>query len=422
LPGKGQRQKNIVAALELLTDGDAKSMSDAARRTGASVAGVAKAWQQEHPGEIPPSVVRAQEEDFEGVEPAASGDATLNRRLTKLEASRSEWKAEAQRVRGQLADLEEENDKLLSLLDVVREVEHVERPEWLEPDEDGDHRATLLGDFSDYHIGEVVEPAEMNGYNAYNRDIAEQRVRRFFDKSILLPRTYFAGVSYDGFVLAHLGDTISGDIHDEFRETNELSNYEAVPLAVSWVSEGIERLREEYGKVHVVSVPGNHPRDSRKPRYKKRSAHNADTLIFNLIANEFKDRDEVTFDIPDGISADLEIYNTRFRLEHGDEARGGSGIQGAMLPIALRTHRIRKQAQAEGVPFDVLKIGHWHQLMSLPAKGFMVNGTGKGYDEFARAKGFEPEPPQQLLSVVTPEHGVGMQAPLFVAKRSEEGW
>jgi hypothetical protein len=319
--------------------------------------------------------------------------------------------------------LREELDDAMSALALAQATDARRAPRWLTPKKPRKgNRGTPVACFSDFHFGEVVDPAEMNWYNAYNPDIAATRIRRFFEGTIKMSRHYLSGVTYDGIVLASLGDTISGDIHDEFRETNELSNYEAVPEVVPLIEAGIAMLLEEFGQVHYVSCPGNHPRDSRKPRYKKRSAHNADTMISRLLARRFDGVKGVTFDIPSAFSVDFQVYNTRFRAEHGDEAKGGGGIQGAMLPLALRTHRVRKQAQAEGSPFDVLLMGHWHQYMSLVSKGFVVNGAGKGYDEYARGKAFDPEPPQQALLLVTPEHGIGIQTPIFVGKRDGEGW
>lgn len=340
----------------------------------------------------------------------------LQGRLRVAETHSRDRERVARALRGQVEELQE-------VLALVEATEDRKPPKWLTPtDKKSGERATLVACFSDFHFGEVVEPGEMNWYNAYNPEIGAQRIERFFKRTIKMARQYLAGVEYDGIVVASLGDTISGDIHDEFRETNELSNFEAVPEVVPLIEAGLGLLLEEFGKVHYVGVPGNHPRDSKKPRYKKRSAHNADTLVSKLVARRFEGDGRITFDIPDAFSADFQVYDTRFRCEHGDEAKGGGGIQGAMLPIALRTHRVRTQAEAEGHPFDVLLLGHWHQYMSMPSKGFLVNGAGKGYDEYARAKGFEPEPPQQALVVVTPEHGVGVQTPVFVARREDEGW
>lgn len=362
------------------------------------------------------------------VEPPADdrsdAERELAKRLREVEARAGRDAARAREAGGIIRDLRDEVSTLESTLDLVKMVGEHPDPDWLiDPPPAGDsHRGTLVSLFSDFHIGEAVDLDEMNGYNKYDKDIAELRVRRFFERTIYLAREHMAGVEFDGIVVPSLGDTISGDIHDEFRETNELSNFEAVPYAVKWIKRGLLALADEFGKVHVPCVPGNHPRDSKRPRYKKRSAHNADTLIFELIAAELADDDRITFQIPKSFSADFKVYDTRFRMEHGDEAKGGTGIQGALSPLALRAHRIRKQAQAEGVPFDVLLMGHWHQVMPLASHGFIVNGAGKGYDEYARGKGFAPERAQQLMFLVTPEHGISDFKPVFVSDRSEEGW
>lgn len=356
--------------------------------------------------------------EFEAID-QADGMAS---KLIAAERSHGETRAKLRAVKRQLSDIETDRDQLASTLALVQDVENVKAPEWLSPKKGKAHHGTLVAAYSDFHVGEVVDAEEMNGFNKYDVDIAEQRHRRFFERTILVSRDYLAGVKYDGIVMPSLGDTISGDIHDEFKQTNELSNYEAIPLAVSWLEEGIGMLADEFGKVHVPCVPGNHPRDSKRPRYKKRTAHNADTLISKLVAQKFANDDRVTFDIPAALSADFSVYDVKFRIEHGDEANGGTGIAGAISTLALFTHRTRKQAEAEGKPFDIFLLGHWHQLKILPGDGFIVNGAGKGYDEYARGKKFAPEPAQQALLLVTPEHGISNYLPLFVSKRSSEGW
>lgn len=427
-----RKSPKVDAGMKLLRDGNVKTFAEAARRVGCSPSSLTTRWQNEESepfqaddGDEVSSIVDkalALEEEPEVPEPSPE-EKELARRLISAQSGRTRALSEARVAKNLLKEREEQIENLQKIIALKDEVARVARPEWLEfARDDGVHHATALALWSDYHFGEVVEASEMNWFNAYNPEIAEIRMRAFFEKTIMLSRTYLTGVSYDGIVMASLGDGISGNIHEEFMNTNELSNYEASVQLVPMLEEGIGNLADEFGKVHVPCVPGNHPRDSRQPRYKKRSAHNADTMIMQLVAQKFANDDRVTFDIPDGISADFQIYDTKFRAEHGDEAKGGGGIQGAMLPLALLTHKRRKQAEAEGTPFDVLLLGHWHQWMSLPTKGFVVNGSGKGFDEYARGKGFEPEEPQQALMIVTPEYGVSVQAPIFVGDREAEGW
>jgi hypothetical protein len=297
------------------------------------------------------------------------------------------------------------------------------KPSWLKPVKDAkDHRGTLITFLSDTHYGEVVNADEMGGYNRYNLSIADKRTIRFFDRTIVVARRYLAGVKYDGIVLALGGDIVSGDIHDELVETNELTTYETVEWAIPRLKAGIEKLAEEFGRVHVVSAPGNHGRNSKQPRFKNRSANNADTHVARLLALTLEGEDGITFEIPRSMDTDFSVYGYNFSLEHGDSFKGGDSQIGALGPVKRGTVKKQVQRALEGRPMDVLMTAHYHQLVMAPSQGFVLNGTVKGYDEYARGLHFKPEPPQQALLVVTPQHGCTVQAPLYVGDRKAEGW
>ncbi len=301
-------------------------------------------------------------------------------------------------------------------------------PRWLAAPKPGtaDHRATLVAFLSDLHAGEVVRPEEMGGYNAYNLKIADLRLKRFFSKTIDLARTYFAGVTYDGIVLALGGDLVSGDIHDELEQTNELSVLDTTLWVAPRLVAGIEKLAEEFGAVHVISAPGNHGRDSKKPRHKGRSAHNADTHIARMAAMFFAGSNpssSVTFDIPESFDVPFGVYDWRFNMEHGDNFKfSGTAEIGALGPVKRGTLRKANQHQQEGHPFHVNLVGHFHQYVPAPGQGFVMNGSIKGFDEYARGWHLKPEPAQQALMVISPEHGVTTQAPIILTDRAREKW
>jgi hypothetical protein len=285
------------------------------------------------------------------------------------------------------------------------------------------HRGTLIGFVSDTHYGEVVSLSEMNGFNAYNMDIAELRTQALFERFITIPAEYLKGVEYDGFILALNGDIVSGDIHDELRQTNQLSTYATVQAVLPWLATGIKQLLEVYPKVHVVSAPGNHGRDSHKPRHKKRSEHNADTHIAQLLRWRLEDEKRLTFDIPASFDVKFSVYDSHFSMEHGDNYRSNSdSIIGSLGPVKRGTYKKRTQAQIEGTPFQYNLVSHFHQYVAAQNQGFIMNGSLKGYDEYARSGGFIPEDPQQALMLVTPENGITMNVPVFVADHVREGW
>ena len=73
--------------------------------------------------------------------------------------------------------------------------------------------------FSDAHIEETVTPESVNFLNEYNLEIAERRIENYF-------RNLAACLAQDDvneLIFASLGDTISGYIHQELEQTNQLS-------------------------------------------------------------------------------------------------------------------------------------------------------------------------------------------------------
>jgi len=116
----------------------------------------------------------------------------------------------------------------------------------------------------------------------------------------------------------------------------------------------------------------------------------------------------------------LQVHDTRFLLTHGDQFRGGSGIAGIMSPLKLGQHRKGQREQALGRGFDWMVMGHFHQYIC--GQGLLVNGSLKGYDEYAYISNFGTEVPTQAFWITTPEHGMTFTAPIFPADRKAEGW
>ncbi len=58
-----------------------------------------------------------------------------------------------------------------------------------------------------------------------------------------------------------------------------------------------------------------------------------------------------------------------------------------------------------------LMMGHWHQLLMMET--LIVNGSTKGYDEYAYMGNFPFEKPQQALFVVHPERGITFRMPVI---------
>lgn len=270
---------------------------------------------------------------------------------------------------------------------------------------------------SDWHYGEVVRAAEIGGLNEYNVAIANERAKTFIDVGVELLRDHMPRSQYDGCVLQLGGDMISGDIHDELAQTNEVESIPAVIELTGVLSASIERLAGEFGKVFVPCVTGNHGRMSRKPRAKRRNHTNFDWLLYNMLAMQFAKDKRVTFLIPEGPDAFFKVYNTRYLLTHGDQFRGGDGMIGAIGPIFRGDKKKRARNAETEFSYDVICMGHWHQYIHL--QQLIVNGSLKGYDEYAYGSNFGFEPAQQALWVTHPDHGITFRMPVYVQRKAK---
>lgn len=332
--------------------------------------------------------------------------AEYERRLASMHSNLERHKTLLKVTNAENAELR----KRLGILEAV-DVQKPKPPKWtVRTGKAVKHHAILTTILSDSHWDEVVQLVEVDGANEYNRDVATRRLQEYGQGVVKMARQYLAGVDYDGMVFMLGGDLLSGDIHDELRETNEDTMLGSVLYWCEQLTALIRLFADEFGKVHIPCVVGNHGRMTRKPRMKLRSRDNFDWFIARSVRNQFDGDPRVTWHIPDSTDAVVPIYGTIHLLTHGDQVTGGQGIGGIWPPI--KRLQARKHIRT---PHDVMVMGHWHQYISAAHNGLVVNGSLKGYDEYAAINNFKPEPPQQALWLVTPERGVTWQTPVQVS-------
>lgn len=290
----------------------------------------------------------------------------------------------------------------------------VEPPDWLcQRRESGGSDLGVPTLFaSDWHWAEVVDPRQINGVNEYDLKIAHGRARKMVDRTIHLLRNCMVGANYPGIVFALGGDMVSGDIHEELQATNEIEIMPTVVDLIGVLQWCIQQLADEFGRVFVPCVSGNHGRNTKKIRAKGRNFTSFDWLTYVMLAKMFEHDPRVTFQIPDGPDAAWRVYGMRYLMTHGDQFRGGDGMIGALGPIIRGDHKKRSRASQIDMGYDVLMIGHFHQLIQ--QQRLIVNGSLKGYDEYAFANNFGVERARQALWITHPEHGITFSMPVNV--------
>lgn len=351
-------------------------------------------------------------------QPADDPELTrLARELERVRAERNVARAAHRQAEQELEVLEGHVEQLVALDQV-----NVETARWAKARKSKRHKnaATALIMLSDLHFDEIVDPAEVSGMNAYNRQIAVQRLQKTADGAIRLGTDLMSGFQFEGAVVLLAGDLVNGNLHDNevFNETHSV--IETVDYWADHLAAFLETIAQAYGTVHVVSVVGNHGRNTVKPRTNGRVQDSFDHHLARLVQRHYRNDPRFSWNIPMSADAYVDLYGHRLLITHGDQARGGSGISGLLTPITLLDHRKRKREASFGRGFDHLFMGHWHQRISTGS--ITVNGSLVGINPYAYLGNFGYEDPAQVFAVITPERGVTLETSIYPMDRKAEGW
>ena len=264
---------------------------------------------------------------------------------------------------------------------------------------------------SDFHWGEVVHPSQIGGVNQFNMAIARKRLKYTVETAIKLLSIVDPKLEYPGIVVPLGGDMVSGNIHEELQATNELNIMPTVLDLYDNLVSAIKLLADTFGNVFLPCVSGNHGRNTRRMWAKDRHHTSFDWLLYQFLAKHFMDDDRIVFYVPDGSDAPFKIYNTRYNMTHGDQFRGGDSIIGPIGPLTRGNQKKLARDQGIGRGYDILICGHFHQYIQL--RRLIVNGSLKGYDEYAASNNYGFEEPAQAMWITHPRHGITFRMPCY---------
>jgi len=345
--------------------------------------------------------------------------------LSEFQSDKSEQlKAQRDEARRRVERLEkvvEQMQKRYDLVTAIDELKPIGQPWKRAKAKKGEHRGIANTISSDQHYGEVVRPEEVQGSNAYDISIAKQRWQVHVDKFLALSLDHLGYLKYDGAHIWWNGDAFSGDIHEELAKSNELSTLATLDAMIDPIVAGLKTVASEFPQLVVSVRRGNHTRTSHKTPAKGRVRESFDWLFMRIIERELRGSG-IIFDIPESDDGIVQQYDHRFLATHGDQFRGGSGIAGIMTPLALGNYRKLRRNVSIGdhLAYDTMILGHFHQYLIIP--GVIVNGSAKGYDEYAYVSNFGFEPAQQAFWVTTPEYGPSFHTAIRLDNRKAEGW
>ncbi len=266
-----------------------------------------------------------------------------------------------------------------------------------------------------------MNPAELLGLNAYNRPIAEARLKRWATKAVDQADRFKH--EWDGALVPVIGDLVTGDIHEELVRTN----CDVLPSTlVFWaprIASALLAVAERYGRAHVPVLVGNHGRLGKRMQFKTRGRASWDWLLMQMVRSHLAKDERFTWEFCEGSYLFVEVYGRHVFLSHGDEVKGGGNVlTGVWGPLRRIWQGARDLGAQHGIRPSYAVSGHWHQLALAPTRGTCANGSLKGPDEFTMGLRFAPESAMQAWWIETPEHGPTVTGPLFLEDRRAEGW
>lgn len=302
-----------------------------------------------------------------------------------------------------------------------------EPPTWILKDHGKGLSGMPMSMWSDWHYGETVSAEEVGGVNTFNKKVANARIKKLVESIIDLAFNHMTKPNYPGIVICLGGDMISGNIHEELRDTQGYIQKDLLDLQEQLIT-ALTTIADKFGRVFVPCVIGNHGRTTLKPRHKGRAYESYEWNLYNQLERHFKNDKRFQFLIPGETDAYFSVLGHRFLLTHGDTlgVHGGDGIIGCLGPIARGAFKVGRSESQIGRDFDTMVIGHWHTYTprgdGIPV---IVNGALKGYDEYARlAMRIPYTRPSQALWFVHEKYGITAQWQIYLDKlrKTDNEW
>jgi len=267
--------------------------------------------------------------------------------------------------------------------------------------------ATAIAVLSDWHVEELIKPEKVNGLNEFTLEIAKQRAKQTFDKILLLIEHERKLVNVRTLCLALLGDFISGYIHDELVEGNQLHPIDATFFAAGLLEEGIQYLLD-HGDLDQIVIPtcnGNHGRTTAKRRVATYAENSYEYGMYRNMRSRMTDK-RLVWQVGEGYHNWVEIQGYKCRMHHGDSIRYQGGVGGISIPVNKAIAMWNKSIEAD---YDFF--GHYHTYMQ--QWNWCSNGSLIGYGPYSLEIKGEYQPPVQTLAIMDRDRGLTKAMPIY---------
>jgi hypothetical protein len=266
-----------------------------------------------------------------------------------------------------------------------------------------DSPVVQVAQVTDWHIGEVTDPDQTEGFGATNYEIATQRVGKFGAQLVQKAELARNAYQVDECHVLGTADWVSGDIHEELSRTNEF------PAPVAAVKSGfllgsfIARLAPHYKQVTVdLITAGNHDRITRKPQSADGGLNSWGYVVCEIAKRHVADLPNVRVRVHTALSAIVEVAGARYLIAHGHGIQGTWGIPFYGIERRKQREAMARMNMDPALHFDKIVIGHFHEALN--HQHWLIGGSLSGTTAFDHEQGRHARP-HQTAWFVHPKHG-----------------
>jgi hypothetical protein len=267
--------------------------------------------------------------------------------------------------------------------------------------------------WSDWHIEERVYSEQVSNKNEYSLAIADRRFLNLLHGGMAWYKIESQKTSIKTIILALLGDFITGSIHEDLAEGNQLAPADAIHKAYSMIVSGIRYMLENTPKDVSFVIPchsGNHGRMTKEQRIATESGNSLEYFMYLMLRDYFDDEKRIRFVVQPGYHSYVRFFEGAFetRFHHGHQINYQGGVGGITIPV---NKAISQWNKARFVNLDVF--GHFHTRFD--GGNFIANGAMIGYNAYAVSIKASFEKPSQTFFLINREYGEKtVVAPIFV--------
>jgi len=254
---------------------------------------------------------------------------------------------------------------------------------------------------TDWHMGSVQDPDEIEGFNQFSPAILRKRIVWLVDKVLEWTAVHRTNYDVDECRVLVTGDLINGEIHPELVSSNEFPSAVQCVEAGYLLADEISLLSPHFKRVVVDMVlVDNHGRLSKKPQHKQGGYNTYNYPLAEIAKQRLARHANVEFRYYPCEQQVVDVKGRKYLLCHGHQVRGWAGLPwyGLQRKVGLES---TKRLMAEHSKFHRIIMGHFHTPICHPY--FWLGGSASGTDSFDHSEGRHSEPIQSTW-FVHPKH------------------